>query len=529
MARPNPVRIPLFVLLLTLPVQCRTETASSPTAPKASKGSEASEGDRPQPKAASTQVGAPSGPAPSDSEPIRDIWYDFTFKGQKVGYLHARDEPTVYEGEPALHVLRSSVLEVTRLSQRVRMESSIQAWARKDGTPLEFLHRRQEGGQVRQIRGRRVPEGFEIVTTVGGRDSREVHPLEPGTVLASTMDALWFSDLDPSFEKKGMAISESEGDIQPFQVEVTGEEDGRFVVKQVHAGVTSLSYVAPGGTVERTEIPAMGASFVVAPRDQALKLGEAVDLFSAGLFSVPQALPPRQEIVELQVRVGTRSGAEPPALEDVRQKARSSGSEAVLTLTWSPEPEGQTRRPVQEPELAPYLEATAYEDLKDPALVAAAEKAVDGAPDVWTAAQRLNRFVNRTIERKTLARAFNSASEALQSKEGDCTEHAVLFSALAKISGIPTRLATGLVYVGGVRNQFGYHEWVEVWTDGRWHPMDPTFGQVRADPTHIKFAVGQSDPDGLRQSGKVAASLIGDLELEVLAYRTRDGRTVKIP
>ena len=102
------------------------------------------------------------------------------------------------------------------------------------------------------------------------------------------------------------------------------------------------------------------------------------------------------------------------------------------------------------------------------------------------------------------------------------------FSALAKISGIPTRLVTGLVYVGPVRQVFGYHEWVEVYIGGRWIPMDPTFGQDVADPTHIKFTEGQSDPDGLRDAGVVAATLIGELELEVLEVTTVSGRTRKL-
>jgi len=100
---------------------------------------------------------------------------------------------------------------------------------------------------------------------------------------------------------------------------------------------------------------------------------------------------------------------------------------------------------------------------------------------------------------------------------------AVLFSALAKIAGIPTRLITGLVYVGGANNVFGYHEWVEVWMGDRWIAMDPTFGQDIADATHIKFTQGLSDPDGLRDAGVIAAGLIADLDLKVAEYKTAGG------
>ena len=144
-----------------------------------------------------------------------------------------------------------------------------------------------------------------------------------------------------------------------------------------------------------------------------------------------------------------------------------------------------------------------------------------------SAAKAINRFVHKHISNKSLARAFATATEALESREGDCTEHAVLFSALAKIAGIPNKLVTGLVYVGGRTPVFGYHEWVEVWTGSGWVAMDPTFGQDLADATHIKFTEGQSDADGLREAGMAAAALIGDLELKVVEYTTTSGKTVR--
>jgi transglutaminase-like putative cysteine protease len=98
-----------------------------------------------------------------------------------------------------------------------------------------------------------------------------------------------------------------------------------------------------------------------------------------------------------------------------------------------------------------------------------------------------------------------------------------LFSALAKIVGIPTKLITGLVYVGGPDGIFGYHQWVEVWLGDRWIAMDPTFGQHVADPTHIKFTEGLSDADGLRDAGVAASELFGDMKLKVIEYRTIDG------
>lgn len=72
-------------------------------------------------------------------------------------------------------------------------------------------------------------------------------------------------------------------------------------------------------------------------------------------------------------------------------------------------------------------------------------------------------------------RLFDSASIILKTGRGDCTEYAVLFSALARSAGYPTRIAIGLVIAEseGEVQAFG-HAWVEVRLDGIWELMDPT-------------------------------------------------------
>ena len=85
----------------------------------------------------------------------------------------------------------------------------------------------------------------------------------------------------------------------------------------------------------------------------------------------------------------------------------------------------------------------------------------------------------------------------LRSGQGDCNEHTALFVSLARAAGIPARIAAGVVYSDrvGDRGAFYYHAWPEVFLGGPtgWVPVDPTFGQVPADASHIKLAEGDLD------------------------------------
>ena len=91
----------------------------------------------------------------------------------------------------------------------------------------------------------------------------------------------------------------------------------------------------------------------------------------------------------------------------------------------------------------------------------------------------------------------------LANKAGDCTEHTLLFTTLARAAGIPARQVGGLVYVGGDDPSFGCHAWSEIHDGKQWVTVDPTFNQVYIDPTHIKFSEGADDRSYSNVEGKL--------------------------
>lgn len=139
-----------------------------------------------------------------------------------------------------------------------------------------------------------------------------------------------------------------------------------------------------------------------------------------------------------------------------------------------------------------------------------AQIAVGPETDTWRRAVRIHDWVFRNIT-KTPVISIPSALDVLQTREGDCNEHAVLFTALARAAGIPTRIAVGIVW-SDESMAFGYHAWAEVYV-GEWIPMDPTFGQPIADATHIKLLNG-----GIDQWPRLLP-YIGAMQIEVIEVR----------
>jgi transglutaminase-like putative cysteine protease len=135
--------------------------------------------------------------------------------------------------------------------------------------------------------------------------------------------------------------------------------------------------------------------------------------------------------------------------------------------------------------------------------------------DPWKVACALEQFVRGLVHHQGALQVFATAAEVARSREGDCTEHAVLLAALCRARQIPARVAFGLVYVP-TTNSFEYHMWNEIWIAGRWVPMDATLGQGGIGADHLKLG------DSSLASGSPLADLIsviqvfGRLELELV-------------
>jgi transglutaminase-like putative cysteine protease len=181
------------------------------------------------------------------------------------------------------------------------------------------------------------------------------------------------------------------------------------------------------------------------------------------------------------------------------------------TLTIAREPQSAMRTSYILPyaggaaEIVSELSTTPLIQSNDPLIIRTARRITRDARDAADAARKLNDWVYGEL-RKDITLSVPSALQVLESKQGDCNEHTVLYVALARAIGLPARTAVGLV---NVRNRFYYHAWPEVYL-GSWVAVDPTLGQYPADASHIRFLIG-----GLARQVELIR-LIGRLEVEVI-------------
>lgn len=135
------------------------------------------------------------------------------------------------------------------------------------------------------------------------------------------------------------------------------------------------------------------------------------------------------------------------------------------------------------------LESSSFVQSEDSRVVARAREILAGAKDPAEKVERIYRWVYDNVK-KAPTFTIPSTVDVLASMTGDCNEHAALFAGLARASGIPVRIAAGVVYF---RGRLAYHAWNEVVLGDRWVPIDATLNENPAGALRIRFAVGDLD------------------------------------
>lgn len=147
------------------------------------------------------------------------------------------------------------------------------------------------------------------------------------------------------------------------------------------------------------------------------------------------------------------------------------------------------------------LEPTRYVESDQKVIIELARRAVGDTSDAAEAARRIEAFVANYVTDKSLSVGYASAVEVADSRQGDCSEHAVLTAALCRSAGIPAQVVTGLAYVSQwrtVQNGFGGHAWVQVYLGDKWVGLDAAFKSADLggyDAGHIALAVGNGNPE----------------------------------
>lgn len=454
---------------------------------------------------------------------LADDWYGVYFLGAKVGYSHIKISTGTLDGEEVARVFEEGLIlyrfenEANPLETNYSGESFLTA----GGKLLGFTYDQSILSHELKIDAIEK-DGFVYVDIYsgGGRKmikfdtEKNIYPSMALSYLAMT------EDITPGKTYQYKVFMENFRTIEDLEVTVLDEmeieiEEKPYTVLEVRSKIRGYTFTSFITTDKRMIKQVSIDSFesVIENREEATRLGDdsgiTMDsLINYALITSDKVINDPMGIELLKVKIkNTPESMVPLEGDSQRFYELDQKNEYIFTI------EKVDVDPLFVPdygkfpeELSEYLAPTIDIESDEKRIISKVNRIVGEGSDPKVDALEIMEWVFKNVSKRMVD--ATSALDAFSSLEGECQAHAHLFAALARARGIPTKVVSGIVYseeIGG----FLYHTWNEVYL-GTWVPLDVTFFQFPADPTHIKFVEGGLD------SVLDIIPLVGNIQIEIL-------------
>ena len=428
-------------------------------------------------------------------------WMSMTIDGRKVGSMHIE---RAHVGDRV--VTRQIIdLRLTRGKTSTLVHNDIEAEETAAGKPLAFHARTRSSTDDETVDGTIRDDGrFQVATTVGGQSTVRLLEWPGGASLSEGQRvAIVQHGFAPGTLYSLRVFDPVKQQVATLDTRVMGVEhvDLPHGVETLHHLRQNLEnhddqiidlWVDDSGLIRRSVTPAFGARMELLACDQACASApdQDVDMLRATMVPSPRGIPYNARLGTIRYVVSVASGTPNPFIDTDEQRVVTVGDGRYeLTIALAQAQPGESGPTPDDLVANPWVQSDA------PDIVALAKQVTASARNDLGRMRSLRSFVTGYIQSSDLDVGYASALETLRTRRGDCTEHAVLLAALARASGVPTRIVTGLVYTeryAGASHVFVPHTWVQAWLGDRWTSFDSA--EVRFDTTHIALGVGSGDP-----------------------------------
>jgi len=511
----NQVRLVCFGVLLAMTDGCGPATAPSDTT---------------QRQAAAEDQAA----ANVNSRIDHEIWDVYRIRGGRVGYGRTSIKHATVSGRDVVRIDGLNHLAIKRFGQTTEQDISFSSNETPDGQLIDFQSEIKQGPVPLKVSGRVAGERLEIKTVTQGKELSSSIPwkAEYGGFYASEMSLL--RKPMKAGEKRSMrALAVAVYQVATIEMAAKDYETVKLLsgsvellridtVTEFPGGTTldGIAWIDRTGAILKTFIKALEIETFRVPKAVALEEFEAADLDLGWDISVRLERPIERPHEARQIRYLVRLDDGDPAAAFVSgdsQAVKSIDANTAELTVFAIRPgqdDGNPNAP-DDPATTADREPNNLVQSDNTKIVAEAGKAAGDETDPWRVAVALEQYVHHEITEKNFSQAFATAADVAETREGDCSEHAVFLAALARARGLPARVAIGLVYMQGTQS-FGYHAWNEVYIDDRWIPLDATLAKGGIGAGHLKLGHSSLDGASALSSFLPVAQVAGRLKIEKL-------------
>jgi hypothetical protein len=445
------------------------------------------------------------------TEEYQEEWYTIYQHGRRTGYSHTRLQPE----EGGYGIMEELFLRLNFLEEIQEVFSTVEAQLAPDFSLRSFSFRLQAGVISYRLKGEVQDDRLVLVSRMAGQERTEQLPLSAPLYLGSGIKSFMVQQRLQVGDTYRLALFDPatlSRTVVPLHVEaietirIRSRDFEAYRVAMEFHGVKLRTWISPYGELLKEE-GFLGMTLVRTEGEDALKsLTEetAAELMREASVLVDRAIPRARDLKRLRLQIIGVVGDD----WDIGG-GRQHWHEGELTIVRESLTElPSVTIPFKDPEMAQYLQPSLLVQSDAPEIKREVASITGVERDALKAVTQVSSWVYRNLEKRPTLSVPN-ALEVWRRRAGDCNEHSVLFAALARAAGVPTRVVTGLLYADG---RFFYHAWNEV-NVGKWVAVDALLNQVPADPTHIRIIIG-----GLERQVRLVR-LIGKLQIQVVDYQ----------
>ena len=471
-------------------------------------------------------------------------WYVVEMTGERVGYAH------MTQAQENGEIISSQRMQITlkrgATAMRIRVASSFHETP--DGTPLRATANMDLGAMRISQSLTFADDGSRLfISSQAGREQREtLDPIEGHWLPPAAMNRHVQQQMRQGVERITVRTLELSASNEPMDLtlSVLGEEQVQVFGRVAPAivwesrvaqfpNIVSREYVDANGHILKSTaeiMPGMTYTLLAADRDLALSPVDPPEIVAGLLVQLDAPMHHARHQRQLTYDIRVRG--------EVSLDERALPSTGYQHVTWLDDRHARVRvdldaTPADDTSFEPvHLAASTMIDRNDPKIIQLVEQALGENHRTMTDVQKahaLRAFVYAYVEAKDLSVGMGSASETARTRQGDCTEHAVLLAAMLRVAGIPSRVATGLMYVDefiGQRHVLGGHMWTQAWladaddqgapSRGRWIDLDPSLPEAAFDAAHITLGVSALEQAHMSNEMVMMARLLGSLDIQVI-------------
>ncbi len=461
-------------------------------------------------------------------------------ENNKLGHSHIKQTITKKENVSLIITDKYTQQEFKRFDVNVKITQQIQFVEDNEGNPLSFSLKEESLGESKTVEGRFKSADLLILTTkINGLEKQSSIKIDKTILFPYAIQNLYKNTTNDKFEYS--TIEPSEGRIVTITAQRHGEERLREFSQEKFFNKYKLTFdMLPNiedfewrdkdGKLIKEVSSVFGIEQVATTKDEISKPNAQADIFIKNLIPIDQTFPKPWLLDNASYKIKFKdTPTNELFVSDNRQRILQVQNNAVyLKIKSQTRPKKEYDYPLNNSGYQKYLLPGIYINSDDKAIKKQALNISNNHSKAYDLAKAMEKWTYDNITRKNLKVAFANASQVMQQREGDCTEHSLLLASLLRAAGIPCKIVIGLVYTEKPEKAFGYHMWVSAYI-GEWINLDPSFPDQNFNPTHI--ALAESSFNKLNDKTDTLLKIlrfINNINIEILDYSKTSDQVMDI-